>query len=74
MSQDGRRDKLITRVNFRSFLSRTSQRHRELRERAQRKIRRGVTIWITSLLAWGLFMVLCIILLILVKLGYVSLN
>tara|TARA_Y100000588_G_C13966452_1_gene801037 strand:- start:184 stop:420 length:237 start_codon:yes stop_codon:yes gene_type:complete len=71
-SPNKKRGQLIRRVNFRGFLSSTDQRHRQLRERAQRKIKRGMTIWLTSLLAWGLFMGLCIAALILIKLGYIS--
>lgn len=66
--------RLIRRVNFRGFLSHTSQRHRQLHERTQRKIKRGITLWLTSLLAWGLFMVLCTVVLILIKLGYLSID
>ena len=74
LPQNDKPGQLIKRVNFRDFLNHTNHRHRQLQERTQRKIKRGITLWLTSLLAWGLFMGLCTVVLILIKLGYISVN
>ena len=74
LPQNDKPGQLIKRVNFRGFLNLTNHRHRQLQERTQRKIKRGIALWLTSLLAWGLFMGLSTVVLILIKLGYISIN